>query len=158
MQRPEPISTYLNDHLSGSAGALDLLSTLRGHAHSGEFRADLNNVATEIEADRATLLDIMKLLNVAPGSLKQAGARIGEKLMRAKSSNIVTGDEDLSRLLELEALCIGIAGKKAGWLALEAAGHSALATVDFDRLIKRADAQRDRMETHRLEAAIAALG
>ena len=71
---------------------------------------------------------------------------------------VVTGDEDLSRLLELEALCIGIAGKQAGWLALQAADRSELGDIDFDRLIARAADQRARLEPHRLEAAAAALG
>jgi len=62
----------------------------------------------------------MDRLDVEPGSMKQAGARVVEKVMQAKSSNVVTGDKDLSRLFELEALCIGIAGKAAGWLALQA--------------------------------------
>ena len=47
----------------------------------------------------------MDRLDVEPGSMKQAGARVVEKVMQAKSSNVVTGDKDLSRLFELEALC-----------------------------------------------------
>ena len=158
MQRPKPVSTYLNDHLAGSAGAIDLLSALRGHSRTGELRADLDAVTTEIKEDRDALLDVMERLGVTVGTVKQAGARVGEKLMRVKSSNVVTGDQDLSRLLELEALCVGIAGKKAGWLALQATSNSSLAGVGFDRLIARADHQRDRLEPHRLQAAATTLG
>ncbi len=158
MERTPPVSTYTNDHLGGSAGALDLLATLRGHAHTAQFERVLDGVTADIEEDRDALIEIMQRLGVEPGVVKQAGARVGEKLMRAKSSNVVTGDEDLSRLLELEALCIGIAGKRAGWLALQAADRSELADVDFDRLLARADNQRERLEPYRLDAAAAALG
>jgi hypothetical protein len=158
VERTPPIATYTNDHLGGSAGALDLLSTLRSHAHSAEFERVLDGITAAIEADRNSLLEVMQRLGVEPGWVKQAGARVGEKVMRVKSSNLVTGDEDLSRLLELEALCIGIAGKRAGWLALRAADRSELADVDLDGLIARADDQRERLEPHRLEAANAALG
>jgi hypothetical protein len=158
MARPEPLATYLNDHLGGAAGAIELLATVRGHAANAEFEQVIDEVASDIGEDREMLLGIMDRLDVEPGSVKQAGARVVEKVMRAKSSNVVTGDKDLSRLFELEALCIGIAGKTAGWLALQATAHSALADVDFDRLIARAEAQRALLEPYRLKAAATAFG
>ena len=156
--RPEPLATYLNDHLGGAAGAIELLATVRGHAANAEFEQVIDEVASDIGEDREMLVGIMDRLDVEPGSMKQAGARVVEKVMQAKSSNVVTGDKDLSRLFELEALCIGIAGKTAGWLALQATAHSALADVDFDRLIARAEAQRARLEPYRLKAAATTFG
>lgn len=152
-----PLSTYLNDHLAGSAGALDLLEALHGHAHTPELAATLKSVAAEIEEDRETLLAIFERLGVDTSSTKQAFARVADKALRAKASTVVTRDDGLSRLLGLEALCVGIAGKDAGWTALRAAGHDALGAVDFDELIARAGRQRARLEPFRLEAASQAL-
>jgi len=150
------LSTYLNDHLAGSAGALDLLDSLRGHANTDEMAATLESVTTDIEADRETLLGVMERLGVETSTIKQAAARFGEKALRVKTSAVVTGDDDLSRLLGLEALRVGIAGKEAGWSALRAVEHDALTGVDFDALIARARDQREQLEPFRLMAAAAA--
>ena len=151
------IATYLNDHLAGSAAALDLLAAARGHAHTAVFEGVVDAVTVEIEQDRETLLGIMARVDADAGVVKQTAARVAEKAFRLTASNAVTGNHALSRLLELEALCIGILGKRAGWLALQAANHQALADVDFDRLIGRANDQFARLEPYRLEAATAAL-
>jgi hypothetical protein len=150
------LSTYLNDHLAGSAGALDLLAGLRGRANSAELAATLESVTAEIEEDRATLIEVMRRLGVDTSMVKQAFARVGEKALRVKSSTVVTRDAGLSRLLGLEALELGITGKEAGWAALRTAEHDALADIDFDDLIARARDQRSRLEPFRREAATAA--
>jgi len=49
-----------------------------------------------------------------------------------------------------------IAGKEAGWTALRAGAHEALADVDFDALIARAQEQRMQIKPFRLMAAAAA--
>lgn len=153
-----PLSTYLNDHLAGSAGALDLLESLRGHANTDELAATLESVTADIDADRKTLLGVMERLGVERSTIKQATARVGEKALRVKTSPVVTRDDDLSRLLGLEALVLGIAGKESGWTALRAADHGSLTGVDFDALIARARYQRNQLEPFRLMAATAALG
>ncbi len=150
------LTKYLNDHLAGSAAALDLLDSLRGHANTDELAATLQSVTAEIESDRETLLGVMERLGVGTSTVKQVAARVGEKALRVKTSNVVTGDDDLSRLLELEALHLGIAGKEAGWTALRAGEHEALADVDFDALIARAQEQRMQLKPFRLMAAAAA--
>jgi hypothetical protein len=73
-------------------------------------------------------------------------------------SSRLTGSPELTRLLEMETLSLGIEGKLAMWRALKAiAGADArLAGTDFDRLIDRARQQRKRLEPHRLEAAAGA--
>lgn len=45
---------------------------------------------------------------------------MAEKLTRVRFSDTVTGSEALSRLIQLEMLCIGVEGKLALWKALQA--------------------------------------
>jgi hypothetical protein len=54
---------------------------------------------------------------------------------------------------------VGIEGKRALWLALEAMADSGepLEGFDFRALAERAESQRQRLETHRLAAASDAL-
>ena len=98
----------------------------------------------------------MERLGIGSSTIKQAVSRVGEKALRVKASTVVTGDDDLSRLLGLEALHLGITGKEAGWTALRAGEHEALADVDFDALIARAQDQRMQLEPFRRMAAAAA--
>jgi hypothetical protein len=58
----------------------------------------------------------------------------------------------------LEGLAVGIEGKRALWLALEAARLRGISGFDFQALAARAESQRSRLEEHRLTAATAALG
>lgn len=59
----------------------------------------------------------------------------------------------LSALVELEAMEVGIGGKRLLWLGLRDAADSPEARAMFDELIARAEAQLADVETHRLRAA-----
>jgi hypothetical protein len=64
------------------------------------------------------------------------------------------------RLFEsLEALSLGIEGKRSLWIALRtvAANAPSLRILDYERLIQGAQNQRDRVETRRIETAKEAL-
>jgi hypothetical protein len=72
----------------------------------------------------------------------------------------VTGDPNLSRLLELETLIMGVKGKLSLWESLRAsvASGPALAGVDLDALVRRADDQLAALHDHHREAAALAFG
>lgn len=158
MERPL-LSIYLNDHLAGAAGAIDLARrslTRNGDHPAGVF---LTGLVPELEADRASLRDLMDRLGVQPTAWKQAAARGLEKLGRLKFNGRVLGYSPLSRLEELETLRIGIEGKLALWEAL-----AELSTIDhrlerseLDALAARARSQGEELEKFRLEAAKEAL-
>ncbi len=152
----DSIDTYLNDHLAGSAAALDLIEALKGQVEDDEFRAALESVHGEILEDRETLASIMERLGVAQGTVKQLGGRLGEKALRFKSSEMITDDPAFSELLRTEALVLGITGKEAGWASLQTAQRDQLADIDFNALIDRARDQRLRLEPFRRAAAGAA--
>jgi hypothetical protein len=65
----------------------------------------------------------------------------------------------LSLLEAIEAVALGIEGKRALWYALAAAAEVTprLQGIDYDRLAQRARDQRCRIELARLEAARIAL-
>jgi hypothetical protein len=146
------LSIYLNDHLAGSVVGIELARRTRASNREGELGRDLAQVCGELEADQATLMQLMDRLGVERSRGKLAAAWLGEKLGRLKLNGRLRGYSPLSRLVELEGLCAGIVGKAMLWRSLE----RSLATVpgfDFEALAGRANAQRDSLETHRLEAA-----
>jgi hypothetical protein len=151
----ESLGVYLNDHLAGATTGMELAEKLSQNNPDGQLGADLSSLVGEIRTDRVTLEGLMESLGVRQSAVKQAAGWGAEKLTRLKLSTRLTGDPDLTRLLEMETLSIGIEGKLAMWLVLrEIAGIDArLAGTDFDRLIERARLQRQKLEPYRLEAA-----
>jgi hypothetical protein len=147
-----PLATYLNDHLSGAVAALELIEHLE-HAHP-DLAPFLKALRHDIEVDRKEVEALIARLGAGRSTVRQAAAWVAEKFARLK---LVVDDPSGGRLglLEsLEALAIGIHGKGLLWRALKVV--PAAAGTDYDRLIGRADEQRDRIESVRLEAARAA--
>jgi hypothetical protein len=153
----EHLALYLNDHLAGSAAALELLEHLeREHVGSAteRFVAELR---ADITADRQELEALMARLHVSSGPPRKAAAWLAEKATELK---LRLGDPagGAFRLLEsLEGVSLGIEGKRLLWRALAAASRDAPALLgpDYERLQRRAEEQRQQVEVVRLTAALA---
>lgn len=113
----------------------------------------LKEICGEIEADRATLEQLMDRLAIRRSRAKPAAAWVGERLGRLKLNGQLSGYSPLSRLLELEALQIGIGGKMRLWRALEQTVGKTRTDFDFAQLAERAGRQRSRVEELHLDAA-----
>jgi hypothetical protein len=148
------LAIYLNDHLAGSTGALELARRARSANRGTPFEAPFERLAAEIEADREVLLDVMRRLGVPRDPLKEAAGWVAEKAARLKLNGRLTGYSPLSRVLELELLALGVEGKRALWRALRevAAVDARLEGVDLAELSKRAERQRRLVEQQRLRA------
>lgn len=152
------LAIYLNDHLGGAVLGVELCRRLRSsNRDEPTFGEPLARICAEIEADRATLERLLERLGIRRDRVKLAAAWAGEKLGRLKLNGQLTGYSPLSRVLELEALAIGIGGKQLMWQALGRILGADLAGFEFERLAERAVAQRDEAERLRLIAADRAL-
>jgi hypothetical protein len=149
---------YLNDHLAGSTAGLELVKRARRENEGTPLGATLADLEREIDADRDELQRLMDELDVARNPAKEAGAWLAEKAGRLKLNGQLTGYSPMSRLIELETLFLGVTGKRQLWIALRDVFGPRLRDFDFDRLIGRAESQRDRIEEHRLAAAREAFG
>jgi hypothetical protein len=156
MASNELLGVYLNDHLAGSAAGIELATKLRDNHQGTEFGDVMAALHRDISQDRDALEELMRHLEVERHPVKEAAGWALEKLSRLRLNPALTGSADLTRLLETEALSLGIEGKLLIWLALKeaAAGDRRLAGTDFDRLIERARGQRRTLEPHRLAAAV----
>ena len=144
---------YLNDHLAGSVAGVELARRLRAsNREDPDFGPPLAAICAEIEADRETLQSLMGTLGVRRDLAKPAAAWAGEKLGRLKLNGQLRGYSPLSRLVELEGLCLGVAGKLQLWRALERSLDS-VEGFDFEQLTERAGRQRETLEDLRLLAA-----
>jgi hypothetical protein len=156
---PPALETYLNDHLGGATGACELARNaaekFAGTPH-GNFLVDFLG---QVEQDRATLEKMITELGGTPSPLKQAGAWIMEKVSRLKLSPAGSEPDEMSALLTLETLSIGVEGKICLWEGLRdlADMDGRLKAFDFDGLLGRAGAQRTGLEQERLAASRKAL-
>jgi hypothetical protein len=147
------LAIYLNDHLAGSVVGVQLARRARASNEGAELGRTLAEVCAEIEADQATLRRLMERLDVAESKVKPAGAWLAEKLGRLKLNGQLRGYSPLSRVVELEGLCGGVAGKTLLWKAMERTFGTTLPGFDFGALAERAGSQLARLEAHRLDAA-----
>ena len=115
------LGIYLNDHLAGATGGVELARRIAGSRRSQPAAATLRRLAAEIAEDRAALLDMMSALGIPVRSYKVRAAWIGEKAARLKLNGYLLARSPLSGLEELEMLRLGVAGKAAGWRTLRAA-------------------------------------
>lgn len=155
----EHLATYLNDHLAGSVVALELLEQLET-THAGKPIADFfSKLRADISADRGELETLMVRLQIAESCTRKASAWLAEKITELKLRLDDSTAGDLRLFESLEALSLGIEGKRSLWLALSVAAKEtpALGLLDYDRLTQRAEEQRDRVEAMRLETAKTAL-
>jgi hypothetical protein len=158
MSSEKALEAYITDHMSGSVTASDLAK--RGVANNdGPTAVFFQDLSREIETDRRTLEAIAAVVDVKPNPLKEAAAVAAERLSRFKIDHRMTGSPQLSLLLELELLYLGIEGKHTLWRTLRvlAGTDTRLADFDFDNLIKRAQEQLTGVEKQRLATAVTAL-
>ena len=152
------LTVYLDDHLAGSSGAVRLVERLRDRDPSGELGKLLDGLLAEIEEDRATLQEILGLLEATPSTIKRAGA-VGAELLtslRHRLPVLGAGSSKVALLEDLEVLSLGIEGKRLLWAALGAASSAdaRLRGFDFEDLQARARSQRERLEPFRLQLAM----
>jgi hypothetical protein len=152
------LAIYLNDHLAGSMVGVGLVRRARASNEGTDLGRTLAEVGAEIEALQTILRRLMEHLDVAESRVKPAGAWLAEKLGRLKLNGQLRGYSPLSRVVELEGLCTGLAGQILLWRAMERTFGSSLSGFDFAALAERADSQRQRLEAHRLDAAERAFG
>lgn len=147
MGRDRYLSIYLNDHLAGATVGVELARrAVRSNRDRPEPGEPLTGVCAEIEADRVTLEQVMDRLAVRRSAVKPAAGWLAEKLGRLKLNGQLHGYSPLSRVVELEGLCIGISGKIELWRALEQALGAEWGGFDFRRLGERATRQRATVE------------
>ena len=152
------LAIYLNDHLGGSTAGRDRCRHAARRYRGSELGAFLAGLTAEIEEDRATLLRLIARVGARPSKLKQALGGAAERLGRLKPNGRLVGRSPLTPLVELEALSLGVAGKRLLWEALDGLADPRLAEFDFVALEGRATAQRAGIERHRLAAARHAFG
>jgi hypothetical protein len=154
------LEIYLADHLAAATAGVELARRTATSNAETEFGGVLRRLTAEIEDDRRTLQTIVADFGFRESKTKEAIAWVGEKVGRLKLNGQIRGYSPLSRVLELEALSVGVAGKLALWQSLQAVPGTAerLGTIELDKLADRAQGQRNEIEELRVRAVREAFG
>ncbi len=153
------LGIYLNDHLAAATGAQDLARRAAASNRASEYGPFLSQLAREVGEDREALLSAMDALGVRVDRLKVLIGWGAEKVGRLKLNGQLLGYSPLSRLVELEALQIGVYAKLGLWHALQDLELARLhdSGVPLPELVTRAERQLEELERHRRQAAVEAL-
>jgi hypothetical protein len=150
---------YLQDHLAGATGGVELVRRSLGANRGTTYGDALAKLADEIEADKRALEGIMADFGFTADRTKNVAFWAAEKAGRLKLNGRLTGYSPLSRMVELEGLIGGISGKVSLWRALlEIAPQEPRLDGDrLARLVERGQDQLQRVEKLRDRAAREAL-
>jgi hypothetical protein len=154
------LAVYLRDHRGGATFGQGLARRSQQANAGTDLGRTLGVVAREIEEDSRTLDSLMSRLGVRPSLVKMALAKGADLLARPKLHSRLRRSAPESRVLQLEALTAGILTKRHLWQALTAVSDelSTLDRAELERLIRRADAQLERLEAHHAPASRTAFG
>jgi hypothetical protein len=152
------LAIYLNDHLAAATGGVELARRARASNEDDDLLGPpLVTICEEVEADRETLVAIMEELGIRRDPVKPVAAWAAEKLGRLKPNGQLTGYSPLSRVVEMEVLLIGIAGKTGMWRALAQSLGPSVGEFDLVELEERGERQRSVVADLHLEATSRAL-
>ncbi|MFF1343105.1 hypothetical protein ACFVYT_35490 [Streptomyces sp. NPDC058290] len=149
------LGLYLNDHLAGSSAGVELLNRAAKSHHGRPFGPQLERLAREVVQDRESLKEIMRSLDVSERRSRAALGWLGEKAGRLKLNGRLFSRSPLSDVLELEAMRLGVQGKRSCWLTLRtlAENDDRIDTAQLARLLARAEEQGEALEELRMRCA-----
>ncbi|MFE1804639.1 hypothetical protein [Streptomyces sp. NPDC059533] len=154
------LELYLNDHLAGASAGVDLLKRAAKSHHGEPFGPQLEHLAREVAQDREILKEIMRSLDVSERRSRAVLGRLGEKAGRLKLNGRLFSRSPLSDVIELEAMRLGVQGKRSCWLTLRTLAKSD-ARIDAARLawlLERAEEQAELLEELRTRCAVRVFG
>jgi hypothetical protein len=153
------LSTYLNDHLAGAVAGVSIIEAVIEHIADQQDAETLDQVKREIEEDKVELERLISSLDIDESTFRKTTGWISEKMAEIKLRFDDPAAGGLFVFEALEALSLGIEGKRSLWTLLSAASetNSKLRSVDYKQLIKRAEDQRERVEALRIKTGVKAL-
>jgi len=152
------LQIYLNDHLAGSVGGIELARRCRDSNAGSALGTFLDTLVEHLEEDQTALRGVIEKLRLRESAIKMAGGWVAEKLGRLKTNGQLTGYSPLSRVIELEGLMAGSQARAELWQSLRHGVGTAeeLDGVEFEFYEGRAHEHIEELQRHHRDASIAA--
>jgi len=146
----QALIAYLRDHLSGSDVAVGVVHRLVSTDQTVVDRPLFRRLAKEFEEDRSVVRALLNELGASGRSIKRA-AGIASGAVLSVTAGGAPGE--LSLLRTLEALSIGVQGKRCMWRALQTLRPSS-GGMDFVELEAKAIRQWEAIEERRRDLVV----
>jgi hypothetical protein len=149
----QDLQRYLNDHLAGSAGAVQLIDSLATRQEDPAEADFFHSLKAKVEADREQLRELLTRAGLEESSGLQIAGKLtaGASKLKLKWEGMEPGE--LGMLEALEMLALGIQGKRLLWVMLAelAPAFPEWEGIPFADLELEAIEQRDAVEERRLQ-------
>jgi len=154
----EALRAYVGDHLAGSRAGTETAERC-ADGSDGELERYLRGFLDELSEEAATLRTTLDRLETSPPLTRQAATKAGA-VVNVVREMLPGSYDDLHRLRDLEALCIGVWGKRLLWSTLikAAAADERIADLPYDDLADQAERQERDLLVWRDRAAAGAIG
>ena len=135
------LATYLDDHLAAATAAIAICQRLAKDHEQDPLGHDILGLEDEIQEDQALLTAARTKLPSDESVVKKAVGLGGSALDWARDRSPLSSAPSL--LEDLEALAVGVWGKRLLWGTLARVAHSdeRFADLDLDGLSARAEVQ-----------------
>jgi hypothetical protein len=146
------LAAYLREHLTGSDAALQVVTRLR-RTHAGTEEGRLfATLSEEFSEERKAVRELLATLDVSAASPKRLAAQVSGGLLTLMAGG---APGDLSLFRTLEALAVGVQGKRCMWRALQSLGlthpgDEGRSLADFEAMALR---QWEAIDRHRRSLA-----
>lgn len=150
--RRQALAIYLREHLSGADGAIHLVARLEAAFDGRPDGALFASLHQQLLEDRAVVTTLLQELGMSALSIKRLAGHVAGNVV-ALAANGARGDLFLFRAIE--ALSIGVQGKRCLWRSLQALEPELRAPgrLRFADLEARAIEQWDAIERFRQSLA-----
>jgi len=147
------LQRYLNDHLAGSAGAVNLIDNLASRQEDPEEAEFFRSLKAKVEADQEQLRDLLTRAGLGESAALQVAGKLTASASKLKLKWEGMDPGELGMLEALEMLALGIQGKRMLWVMLAelAPAFPEWEGVRFSELELEAIEQRDAVEERRLQ-------
>lgn len=158
------LATYLQDHFGGAVGGGQLADHIVEANRDNDVGARMAPIARDVHAARGDLEAVMHHLDVAPSTVKNTLAFVGERVSRVLRGGNPLPYDDVDRLLELESMQLGVEGQIRLWRLLQELESAGVEVIPpggdvppLSAQLSRAERMRDQLEELRLHAARVAM-
>jgi hypothetical protein len=154
------LKTYLNDHLAACVTKIELARRCLSNNRSTELARTLEGALIFLQRDRQRMKLLLQRLQGSEDLVKQLGGWALEKVGRLKLNNSLFRYSDLSRVIELETLLVGIEASIKMWNGLERTRKDdpRFSDIRFAESRKEASDILEELEERHMEACLAAFG
>lgn len=115
---PKLLSAWLADHATLGAGALETARRMRDADRWSEHRPVLERAAQALKASQADVHVVLETYGTGTPTIREAAARLGERVGRLKGNGHLVTESPATRLVELHGLLTCLRDLRDVWRTL----------------------------------------